>query len=109
MADGHGPLRQSQAQARHALQAASPAEQERALAALVASNESLARLGEDAQSPEWAAQVRAELHESMNTIHRCIEANLAMKQKALARLDPPDTKMRKFRAPDALMRFLQSL
>ena len=68
-----------------------------------------ARLGEDAQSPEWAAQVRAELHESMNTIHRCIEANLAMKQKALARLDPPDTKMRKFRTPDALMRFLQSL
>jgi hypothetical protein len=45
----------------------------------------------------------------MNTTHRYVEANLAMKEKALARLDPPDTNMRKFRAPDALMRFLQSL
>ena len=48
-------------------------------------------------------------HESMNTTHRYIEANLAMKEKALARLEPPNTKMGKFRAPDALMRFLQSL
>ena len=48
-------------------------------------------------------------HESMNTTHRYVEANLAMKEKALARLEPPDTKLRKFRAPDALMRFLQSL
>jgi len=45
----------------------------------------------------------------MNTTHRYIEANLAMKEKALARLEPPNTKMGKFRAPDALMRFLQSL
>jgi integrase len=48
-------------------------------------------------------------HESMNTTHRYIEANLAMKEKALARLEAPNTKMGKFRAPDALMRFLQSL
>ena len=48
-------------------------------------------------------------HESMNTTHRYVEANLAMKEKALARLDPPNTKMRRFRAPDALMRFLQTL
>jgi len=48
-------------------------------------------------------------HESMNTTHRYVEANLAMKEKALARLEPPDIKMRRFRAPDALMRFLQSL
>ena len=48
-------------------------------------------------------------HESMNTTHRYVEANLAMKEKALARLEPPDTKMTRFRAPDALMRFLQSL
>jgi site-specific recombinase XerD len=48
-------------------------------------------------------------HESMNTTHRYIEANLAMKQTALARLEPPDTKMAKFQASDALMRFLQSL
>jgi len=48
-------------------------------------------------------------HESMNTTHRYVEANLAMKEKALARLEPPDTKLRRFRAPDALMRFLQAL
>ena len=48
-------------------------------------------------------------HDSMNTTHRYIEANLAMKEKALARLEQPNTKMGKFRAPDALMRFLQSL
>jgi integrase len=48
-------------------------------------------------------------HESMNTTHRYVEADLAMKEKALARLEPPDAKMRRFRAPDALMRFLQSL
>jgi len=48
-------------------------------------------------------------HESMNTTHRYVEANLAMKEKALARLEPPDTKLRRFRAPDALLRFLQSL
>ena len=45
----------------------------------------------------------------MNTAHRYVEANLAMKEKALARLDPPNTKMRRFRAPDSLMRFLQTL
>ena len=48
-------------------------------------------------------------HESMNTTHRYVEANLAMKERALARLEPPDTKMSKFRAPDVLMRFLQTL
>jgi hypothetical protein len=32
-----------------------------------------------------------------------------MKQKALARLQPPDTKMRRYKPPDALMRFLQTL
>ena len=48
-------------------------------------------------------------HESMNNTHRYIEANLAMKEKALARLEPPNTKLARFRAPDALMRFLQTL
>jgi len=45
----------------------------------------------------------------MNTTHRYVEASLAKKEKALARLDPPSTKMRRFRAPDSLMRFLQTL
>ena len=34
---------------------------------------------------------------------------LTVKEKALARLEAPDTKMRRFRAPDSLMRFLQTL
>jgi site-specific recombinase XerD len=48
-------------------------------------------------------------HESTTTTHRYVEADLAMKQKALARLEAPDTKMRRFKAPDSLMRFLQTL
>jgi len=32
-----------------------------------------------------------------------------MKEKALARLDAPDTKVRRYRAPDSLMRCLQTL
>ena len=34
---------------------------------------------------------------------------LAMKEKALARLEAPDTMMRRSRALDSLMRFLQTL
>jgi site-specific recombinase XerD len=48
-------------------------------------------------------------HESTNTTHRYVEADLEMKQKALARLEAPDTKVRPFRASDSLLRFLQTL
>ena len=48
-------------------------------------------------------------HESATTTHRYVEADLAMKEKALARLQAPDTKMSRYRAPDSLMRFLQTL
>ncbi|MCB1966279.1 tyrosine-type recombinase/integrase [Accumulibacter sp.] len=48
-------------------------------------------------------------HESPTTTHRYVEADLAMKEKALARLDAPDTTLRRFKAPDSLMRFLQTL
>jgi len=48
-------------------------------------------------------------HESTTTTHRYVEANLAMKEKALARLEVPDTKLQRFRAPDTLMQFLQAL
>jgi site-specific recombinase XerD len=48
-------------------------------------------------------------HESTATTHRYVEANLAMKEKALARLQEPDTKMRRYHPPDAIMQFLQSL
>jgi len=48
-------------------------------------------------------------HESTTTTHRYVEADLAMKEKALARLEAPDTKLRRYRAPDSLMKFLQAL
>ena len=48
-------------------------------------------------------------HESTNTTHRYVEANLEMKEKALARLEAPDIKLKRFRAGDELMRFLQTL
>ena len=48
-------------------------------------------------------------HESTTTTHRNVEADLAMQAKALARLEAPDTMIRRFKAPDLLMRFLQTL
>lgn len=48
-------------------------------------------------------------HESTTTTHRYAEADLTMKEKALARLEAPDTAIRRFKAPDLLMQFLQSL
>lgn len=48
-------------------------------------------------------------HESTTTTHRYVEADLAMKEKALARLEAPDTKMARYKAPDSLLRFLQTL
>lgn len=48
-------------------------------------------------------------HESPSTTHQYVEADLAMKNRALARLQPPDTKMSRYRPTDALMQFLQAL
>ena len=48
-------------------------------------------------------------HESTTTTHRYVEADLAMKEKALGRLEAPDTKMGRYKAPDSLLRFLQTL
>ena len=48
-------------------------------------------------------------HESTTTTHRYVEADLAMKEKALARLEARDTKMGRYKAPDSLLRFLQTL
>ena len=48
-------------------------------------------------------------HENVSTTHQYVEADLAMKDKALARLQEPDTKMQRYRPPDPLLRFLQSL
>ena len=48
-------------------------------------------------------------HESMSTTHRYVEADLAMKEKALAKLQEPGTKMHRYVPPDELMQFLQAL
>ena len=48
-------------------------------------------------------------HENASTTHQYVEADLAMKDKALARLQEPDTKIHRYRPPEALMQFLQAL
>jgi site-specific recombinase XerD len=48
-------------------------------------------------------------HESATTTHRYVEADLSMKAKALARLEGPDTQLGRYKAPDSLLRFLQTL
>lgn len=48
-------------------------------------------------------------HESPTTTHQYMEANLAMKEKALARMQDPDTASRRFRASDSLLEFLKKL
>jgi site-specific recombinase XerD len=48
-------------------------------------------------------------HESPSTTHMYVEADLAMKERALARLNPPDAKRARYRPPPALLNFLQSL
>lgn len=48
-------------------------------------------------------------HESPITTHHYVEADLAMKERALARLQEPDTALRRFRATDSLVQFLKTL
>lgn len=48
-------------------------------------------------------------HETLNTTHRYVQANLEMKEKALARLEAPEIRMKRYRPPDKLLAFLQSL
>ena len=48
-------------------------------------------------------------HESPVTTHHYIEADLAMKERALAKLHEPDTKVQRYRAPDSLLDFLRTL
>lgn len=48
-------------------------------------------------------------HESPETTHQYVEANLAMKERALSRLQEPDAKIRRYRAPDSLINFLKAL
>ena len=48
-------------------------------------------------------------HESPVTTHLYVEADLAMKERALARLHEPDVAIQRYRAPDALIDFLKTL
>jgi len=48
-------------------------------------------------------------HASTATTHTYIEADLSMKERALSRLQPIGTSLARYRPPDQLMRFLQSL
>jgi site-specific recombinase XerD len=48
-------------------------------------------------------------HESPTTTHQYVEADLAMKEKALARMQDPGSASRRFRASDSLVDFLKGL
>jgi integrase/recombinase XerD len=48
-------------------------------------------------------------HETFNTTHQYVEANLAMKKQALEKIVPPKTKARRFQPTDKLLQFLESL
>jgi site-specific recombinase XerD len=48
-------------------------------------------------------------HERPTTTHMYVEADLAMKDRALARLQAPNSKVRRYHAPDGLLQFLKAL
>jgi integrase/recombinase XerD len=48
-------------------------------------------------------------HESIETTNAYVHANLAMKEKALAKVQPMDTPFRRFHADDRLLAFLESI
>lgn len=48
-------------------------------------------------------------HESPSTTHMYVEADLAMKERTLARLKPPDVKRDRYLPSKGLMQFLQAL
>ena len=48
-------------------------------------------------------------HEDIQTTHVYLQADLAMKEKALGKVTPPETKMAQFRPCDEVLAFLASL
>jgi len=48
-------------------------------------------------------------HESPTTTHMYVEADLAMKEKVLGKLQEPDAQTPRYQAPDALLQFLKTL
>ncbi len=48
-------------------------------------------------------------HESPVTTHQYVQSDLTMKERALARLNEPEAKIQRYRAPDSLINFLKTL
>jgi integrase/recombinase XerD len=48
-------------------------------------------------------------HEQLATTQIYLSADLALKEQALARTTPPDTRPGRYHAPDTLLAFLESL
>jgi site-specific recombinase XerD len=48
-------------------------------------------------------------HESTETTHMYVEADLAMKERALSKVDAPKTGRSRYRPSDSLLTFLESL
>ncbi|WP_429495671.1 tyrosine-type recombinase/integrase [Paraburkholderia youngii] len=48
-------------------------------------------------------------HGSPITTHHYVEADLNMKERALARLHEPQTSIQRYRAPDSLIKFLKAM
>jgi site-specific recombinase XerD len=48
-------------------------------------------------------------YESIETTNAYVHANLAMKEKALEKVQPMDTSFRRFHADDRLLAFLESI
>ena len=48
-------------------------------------------------------------HESLDSTNKYIHADMALKQRALDRTTPPNAKPGRYRAPDPLLAFLESL
>jgi len=48
-------------------------------------------------------------HESPVTTHGYVEADLALKERALAAIAPPELRRTRYRPTDALLKFLQGL
>ena len=48
-------------------------------------------------------------HETTRTTDAYLHADLALKEKALARTAPPNTRAGRYQAPDSLLAFLASL
>jgi len=48
-------------------------------------------------------------HESIATTHMYVEADLTMKENALSKMQEPDQKAKRYKAPDKLLQFLKEL